>query len=528
MKTALIRPLFRFSGYLPLLGYLTLSLALSAADRPNVVIIYGDDVGFGDVGVNGSKLIPTPNIDRLAAGGINFTDGHCTASTCTPSRFSLLTGIHAFRYNAAILKPDAPLIIPTDKLTLGSLFKRAGYNTSIVGKWHLGLGQKGVATDWNAEVKPGPLELGFDYSFLVPSTNDRVPTVYLRDYRVVDLDPNDPLYVGQKVDDVRKFPQSTQYPDGEVNRAAMTYYESSNWHNHSVINGIGRIGYMAGGKSALWDDETISDTLVVEAEKFIGENKDEPFFLFFSSPDIHVPRAPHARFQGATPLGYRGDAMVQFDWAVGAIMASLKKHGIADNTLVIFSSDNGPTFDDGYLDGTTVPTSSREVDRGHDPSGIWRGGKGQIWEAGTRVPLIISWPDRIKPGTSGATVSQVDLLASLAGLLDLELTETDAPDSRDTLAAFLGESDTGVDHLIEESRGLALRSGDWKYIRPGIMVKNSTNGKRNVKLPASLFNLAEDTMEQSNVADRYPEKTKQMAALLTELEKGPGLRHSLR
>ena len=244
--------------------------SLIATDRPNVIIIYGDDVGFGDVGVNGSTLIPTPNIDRLAASGINFTDGHCTASTCTPSRFSLLTGIHAFRYNAAILKPDAPLIIPTDQLTLADLFKRAGYQTGIVGKWHLGLGTKGISTDWNGDVKPGPLELGFDDSFLVPSTNDRVPTVYLRDHRVVNLDPADPLFVGQKVTDVRPHTGSTQYPDGETNREAMTYYQSSNWHNHSVINGIGRIGYMAGGKSALWNDETISDTLVDEAEKFIS------------------------------------------------------------------------------------------------------------------------------------------------------------------------------------------------------------------------------------------------------------------
>ena len=220
--------------------------------------------------------------------------------------------------------------------------------------------------------------------------------------------------------------------------------------------------------------------------------------------------------------------MVQFDWAVGAIMASLEKHGIAGNTLVIFSSDNGPTFDDGYHDGTTVPTSSREVDRGHDPSGIWRGGKGQIWESGTRVPFIVSWPNRIKPRSSDATVSQVDLLASFADLLDHELTDTDAPDSRNILDTLLGESDEGVNHLIEESRGLALRVGDWKYIRPGIMVKNSTDGKRTIRLPESLYHLAEDVMEQNNLAKQYPEKTQHMAALLTELKNGPGLRHSLR
>ena len=520
---SLLRPL----GFFSLLLLLSPGL-LAETHRPNVVIIYGDDVGFADVGVNGSTLIPTPNIDRLAAGGINFTDGHCTASTCTPSRFSLLTGIHAFRYNAAILKPDAPLIIPTEKFTLADLFKRGGYRTSIIGKWHLGLGTKGIPTNWNGDVKPGPLELGFDYSFLVPSTNDRVPTVYLRNHRVVNLDPSDPLHVGLKLADVRKFPHSTQFPDGKTNREAMTYYESSNGHDNSVINGIGRIGYQAGGKSALWDDETISDTLVAETENYIAANKDHPFFLFFSSPDIHVPRAPHPRFQGATTLGHRGDAMVQFDWAVGAIMASLEKHGIAGNTLVIFSSDNGPTFDDCYHDGTTVPTSSREVDRGHDPSGIWRGGKGQIWESGTRVPFIVSWPNRIKPRSSDATVSQVDLLASFADLLDHELTDTDAPDSRNILDTLLGESDEGVNHLIEESRGLALRVGDWKYIRPGIMVKNSTDGKRTIRLPESLYHLAEDVMEQNNLAKQYPEKTQHMAALLTELKNGPGLRHSLR
>ena len=503
----------------------TLTFAFSiASERPNVVILYGDDVGFGDVGVNGSRLIPTPNIDRLAAEGINFTDGHCAASTCTPSRFSLMTGSHAFRFGARILPPDAPLIVPTDMLTLGDLFKREGYSTGVVGKWHLGLGTKGTPTNWNGEVKPGPMELGFDYSFLVPSTNDRVPCVYLKGHRVVGLDPRDPLFVGKTIEEVRAKKGSYQYPNGVTDPAAMTYYLNSNWHNESVINGIGRIGYMAGGRSALWDDETISDVLVGEAIDFIESNKNGPFFLYFSAVDIHVPRAPHPRFQGSTSLGYRGDAMVQFDWAVGAILDVLEENGLERNTMVVFSSDNGPTFDDGYRDGTTVVSSSQEVDRGHDASGAWRGGKGQIWEAGTRVPFIIRWPERIKSGVSDALVSQVDLLASFAALLETDLAPHEAPDSRDTLSAFLGEDPVGLEILIEESLDLAIRSRNWKYVE-ATRVK-SKSGPR-IPLGESLFNLDSDRNEEENLMERYPEKGRELKSLLERLKREGGLRASL-
>ncbi|HSH10066.1 MAG TPA: sulfatase-like hydrolase/transferase, partial [Oceanipulchritudo sp.] len=227
-------------------------MTLAAGERPNVVLIYGDDVGYGDIGIYGAKMIPTPNLDRLAGEGLLFTDGHCAAATCTPSRYALLTGVHGFRDGIRILPPDAPLTIPTDALTLPRVFKQAGYTTGIVGKWHLGLGEQGVPTDWNGDVRPGPLEVGFDYSFLLPSTNDRVPCVYLENHRVVNLDPADPLYVSRNELSV---PGSTNYPDGLKDRSAMTYYPSSRGHDNSVINGIGRIGYMAGGKSALWDDE---------------------------------------------------------------------------------------------------------------------------------------------------------------------------------------------------------------------------------------------------------------------------------
>ncbi|MEX0321664.1 MAG: arylsulfatase [Puniceicoccaceae bacterium] len=509
---------------IPALACMSLALSSLAASRPNVVIIYGDDVGYGDVGVNGSTLIPTPNIDRLAAEGLNFTDGHCTASTCTPSRFSLLTGIHAFRYKARILPPNAPLIVPTDEFTLGSLFKKVDYRTSIIGKWHLGLGEKRKPVNWNSSVKPGPMELGFDYSFLVPSTNDRVPCVYLKGHHVVGLEPTDPLYVARKLEEVRSKSDSTQYPYGVANPEAMTYYKNSTGHADSVINGIGRIGFMAGGASALWDDETISDVLVAEAVRFIEENKEEPFFLFFSAVDIHVPRTPHPRFQGSTSLGYRGDAMVQFDWATGAIMESLEKHGLKNNTIVIFSSDNGPAFDNGYKDGTTVVASSQEVDGGHDASGIWRGGKGQIWEAGTRVPFIIRWPANIQPGTSAATVSQVDLLASFAALLGVELQENEAIDSRNLLSAFLGKDEQGSEYLIEESFNLALRHSDWKYVE-ATRVRDQ-DGKP-MPLPESLFKLDDDRMEQNNLIERHPEKAASMKAMLESLKNGDGLRNEL-
>ncbi len=481
----------------------------ATGQRPNVVIIYGDDVGFGDVGIYGSKMIPTPNIDRLAKEGLVFNDGHCSASTCTPSRFSMLTGVHGFRHGVRVLPPNAPLTIPTDVLTLPKLFKQAGYTTGVIGKWHLGIGTKGVPTDWNGDVKPGPLEIGFDRSFLLPSTNDRVPCVYLDGHRVVNLDPADPLYVGRK--NVVANKGNTQYPDGKTNREAMTYYQSTQGHANSVINGIGRIGYMSGGKSALWNDESMAEEFVKQAEHYISANKDHPFFLYYCAQNVHVPRTPAKRFQGATRLGYRGDSMVEFDWATGELLKILKDNGIEENTLVVFSSDNGPVYDDGYDDGTTVRTSTQEVDRGHDASGIWRGGKYQLYEGGTRVPFIVRWPARILPGTSDAMVNQIDLLASFAELFGIELPEEAAADSRNTLKAFLGEDPVGLGFMIEEGRGLALRRDDWKFIQfPG-------NKKKKIPGKAELYNLNQDPGETKNIIADHPEKAESMGRQLQSL-----------
>lgn len=496
-----------------LLNYLlTIGFAFNgwAADKPNVIIIYGDDVGYADVGVYGSKLIPTPNIDKLAKGGLQFTDGHCSAATCTPSRFSMLTGVHGFRHGVRILPPNAPLTIPTDRLTLPKVFKKAGYTTAVIGKWHLGIGAKGTPVDWNGDVKPGPLEVGFDYCFLLPSTNDRVPCVYLENHRVVNLDPNDPLHVGSRIG---PDPRSTVYPDGKTNREAMTYYQSSHGHNNSVINGIGRIGYMAGGKSALWNDETMADEYVKQTRKWMAKHKEEPFFLFFSSQDIHVPRAPHPRFMGKTGLGHRGDAMVAFDWVTGEIMDMLDEHGIADNTIVIFSSDNGPVYDDGYRDGTIVHTSSKEVDQGHDGSGPYRGGKYQIYEGGTRVPFIVRWPAKIKPGKSAAMMNQIDFVSTFAALLDVQVGRDEAIDSRNMLPALLGESDEGLPWMIEEAAVLALRKGKWKYIQ-------GKKGNRRAPGKPQLFDLEADIGEQNDLSDKHPELMQEMEGFLNKLVEG--------
>ncbi|MGJ8723396.1 MAG: sulfatase-like hydrolase/transferase [Roseibacillus sp.] len=497
-----------------------------APSKPNVVIIYGDDVGYADLGCYGAEKIPTPNLDKMAAEGLRFTDAHCAAATCTPSRYSLLTGEMAFRKKGTgILPGDAAMAIHPDQFTMADAFQAAGYTTGVVGKWHLGLGDGVTPIDWNKEIKPGPLEIGFDYCFMLPSTNDRVPCVYLENHHIVNLDPEDPLTVSYK----KKIPAEvpgTVYPDGREDPEAMTYYMNTHGHNMSVINGVGRIGMMKGGKSALWNDEEMADKLVEKAGAFIEKNKGEPFFLFFSSQDIHVPRTPHPRFRGKSDLSYRGDAMVQLDWTTGAILEALKKNGIDDNTVVIFSSDNGPVYDDGYQDGTTVETSMEEVDRGHDGSGPYRGGKYQLYEGGTRVPFIVRWPEGIEPGVSNALVTQVDLLKSFAGHLKVEIPSGHAIDSRDYLPAFLGEDEKGADIILEQAKAVAIRKGPWKYFDgwPGHMFKKAKakNGKsknvKNVKNTPMLFNVEQDKMEKSNLVEEKPKLTEELAELLKKYQ----------
>jgi len=486
----------------------------AAQALPNVVIIYGDDVGFGDVGAYGSKMIPTPNIDKLASEGLRFTDAHCAASTCTPSRFSLLTGTWAFRRNGTgILSGNAPMPITPKDFTLPKLFKGKGYATAAIGKWHLGLGSQKNPVDWNGEIKPSPLDIGFDYCFLVPATNDRVPCAFLENRRIFNLDPKDPITVSYRKPVPKNVP-GTEYPDAKKNPEPMTFYKSTRGHNNSVINGIGRIGYMKGGKSAIWQDDKMSEVFVEHAKKFISDNKDHPFFLYFASQCIHVPRVPAKRFRGKTELGYRGDSMVEFDWVTGEILKTLDEYGLKGNTIVIFSSDNGPVWDDGYADGSG---KSKE----HKAAGPFRGGKYTMYEGGTRVPFIIRWPGEIKPGVSSALISQVDLIASFAALLGAKLEPDQAPDSRNVLPALLGKTQEGDPFILEQNNGrvVGIRIGQWKFVP-----STGKGGWQGVK-KSMLYNLAEDIGERNNLFDQKPEKAKEMNGFLEKIIKAGRTRH---
>ena len=481
-------------------------LDAAAAARPNVVVIYGDDVGYGDVGAYGSEKIPTPRIDRIAAEGLRFTDAHCAASTCTPSRYSLLTGELPFRKEGTgIARGTANMIISPDQYTLADVFKNSGYQTAVVGKWHLGLDDEKI--DWNGAIEPGPESLGFDHYFIIPATNDRIPTVYIGDGHVVDLDPADPITVGRRAAHLDSAP-GTSYPTVRENPEAVTAYMGDAAHSQTVINGIGRIGFMKGGKSALFKDEDIADDLVGEARKFIRENKDKPFFLFFSASDIHAPRWPNQRFRGQSREGLRGDAMVSFDWSAGAIIDQLDALGLRKNTIVIVSSDNGPVYiDGGYLDGCETRGSSGS-DRGHDASGIYRGGKYQIYEGGSRVPFIVSWPGKIQPGISAALISQTDLLASFAGYLGQEVPRGAARDSRNLFHALTGDDPTGAEVIVTCAfQKVAIRRGRWKYMSG----------------PRGLYDLANDPGETRDLLESHPEKAGELAELLDKVRhKGLG------
>lgn len=478
------------------------------AKKPNILIIYVDDLGYGDVSCYGATAVKTPNVDALAANGMKFTDAHCSASTCTPSRYALLTGSYAFRNNAAILPGDAPLIINPKKETIASMLKDAGYATGVIGKWHLGLGDG--KPNWNADIKPGPLEIGFDYSFLIPATPDRVPTVYVENHRVVNLDKQDPITINYDKR-VGNDPIGLEHPE-------MLKMQADSQHSGTIVNGISRIGFMEGGHKAYWKDEDFASVLNDKATEFITKHKDEPFFLYYSLPSIHVPRAPNAKFVGATKMGPRGDDIVQMDWMTGEVMKTLKKLGLEDNTLVIFSSDNGPVLDDGYADKAV------ELLGDHKPAGIYKGGKYSAYEGGTRVPTITYWPKHIQQGESNALLSQVDIFASLAQLVGEKVDPAKgAPDSQDLLSVLMGKSKVGRKEMVEEAFTMCLRSGDWKYIAP--QTKPTPGWLKNKAVPTGLqttpqlYNLEEDPKEGHNLAEQYPAEVKELAQRLESIMK---------
>ncbi|HYK89930.1 MAG TPA: arylsulfatase [Acidobacteriota bacterium] len=487
-----------------LISLLGVSAQSVESSHPNIVIIYADDLGYGDVSCNGATKIQTPNIDRLASQGLRFTNAHSASATCTPARYAMMTGEYAWRRKGTgVLPGDASLIIEPGRTTLPSIMRKAGYITGVVGKWHLGLGSGNL--DWNRDISPGPTDVGFDYCFVIPATGDRVPTVFVENRRVVGLDPNDPIQVSY-AKPVGNEPTGIEHPE-------LLKMHPSHGHDQTIVNGISRIGFMSGGKTARWVDEDIADTLTRKATAFIEQNRDRPFFLYFATHDIHVPRVPHPRFAGKSGLGPRGDVILEFDWSAGEVVKTLDRLKLTENTLVILTSDNGPVVDDGYRDQAV------ELLDGHKPSGPLRGGKYSAFDGGTRVAFIVRWPIRVKTGVSGALVGQIDFLSSFAALTGQKLAPGDAPDSYDVLQALLGNSKTGRDHIVEHAGTLSLIKGEFKYIEPskGPKINLNTNTELGNDPAPQLYELNTDIGEKQNIADQHPRKVEELAALLRKI-----------
>ena len=470
--------------------------------KPNIIVILSDDLGYSDPVCYGGTKLKTPNIDKLASEGVLFTNGYAPASVCSPSRYALLTGEYAWRKKVNILPGDAPMSIAPDRLTMPMMMQKCGYITGITGKWHLGLGIGNV--DFNKLIKPSPNDIGFDYSYIYPATNDRVPCVYIEDGKVVGLEEDDPIQVNykEKVGD---------WPTGRENPELLTL-KSLKGHDNTIVNGIGRIGFMCGGTNALWKDETMAEVFTGKTVDFIRKNSDKPFFLYFPTHSIHEPRVPGPNFKGSSECGVYGDVIQELDWSVGEILKTLKEQGIDNNTLIVFLSDNGPRVEEGYADG------GKKNLNGHITKGLLRGDKGTIFEGGTRTPFIVRWPDKISPKSSDAPVEFIDLFASFANLLGFELPEGQAPDSRDAMDALMGKAPkTKHDELvIQDHRGkLALRSGKWKYIPKESLPQGSED---------ELYNLDDDISEKINLAGKHPDILKKLSFRLSEIKSNPGVR----
>lgn len=480
-------------------------------DVPNVIIINADDVGYGDVGCYGAKNIQTPNIDRLANEGRKFTDFHSVSAVCSPSRYALITGEYPFRnqFTRPLFLRDS-LVIDTSRTTIADVMKKAGYTTAIIGKWHLGFGTE-YPVDWNKELKPGPLEVGFGYYFGVPVLNSHPPFVYVENHNVVGYNKNDPFAYG-KTAESRLFPEKWKYDD------------------------------IGGAREAhqLYDDRMVGTTLKNKVLNYITENKTKPFFLYFAPTNIHHPFTPAPRFIGTSKAGRYGDYMHELDWIVGEIMQELENNGLTDNTILIFTSDNGGMLNHG---------GQEAYENGHKMNGDLLGFKFDSWEGGHRVPFIVRWPQKTAPGTTSTQLmGNVDLLATMAALVNYKLNQGQAPDSFNMLQAIVDEPKTVIrDHLLVNSSKLenvSLRKGDWTYISGqggggfGQRVKGQSAfggpealqfaGQQNSDIengkiiqdapPAQLYNLAEDFSQAKNLYNEQPEKVKEMEKALQRIK----------
>ncbi len=483
-------------------------------EQPNVVFIFVDDLGYGDVGCYGATKVQTPKIDQLAKEGRMFTDAHSASAVCTPSRYALLTGEYPLRGNngKGIWGPcshNQPLLIDTAKLSLGQLFKNKGYATAAIGKWHLGFGTD--KTDWNKPLRPGPLELGFDYYFGVPKVNSGFPYVYVENDHIVGYDPNDPLVYGKE-----PFSPTPTFPE-EAGRKTLNKFS----------------GALEAHK--MYDDERTATLLTEKAIGWINEHKEKPFFLYFPTTNIHHPYTPNPRFKGSSQCGLYGDFIHELDWMVGELLKCLEENGLTENTLVVFTSDNG-----GMLNKASMLT----WEAGHRQNGDLLGFKFGAWEGGHRIPFIARWPGKIKASSvSDQLICNVDMLPTFASLTNQRIEKDQVCDGMNILPVLFSDSATlHRDHLILapfKGKNLAVRKGKWMYIGaqgdggfgfnpkqhakggPGAVTysgrENSDieNGKvKEDAPPAQLYNMEEDVEETTNLYNQYPEVVKEMEAIL--------------
>lgn len=499
--------MYRFLIILTLLHF-----SLNAQDKPNIILINADDLGYGDLSSYGATMIKTPNIDQLAKEGRRFTDAHSTAAVCSPSRYGLLTGEYPFRVNFwGPLPIRTGLTINTEKLTIASMLKQANYETACIGKWHLGFGEK--EPDWNGELKPGPLELGFDKYFGIPSVNSGPPFVYVEDHHVIAKDPSDPFQY--KVESTtKKMPEKSGY---------------------RVIGGAKKA-------HELYVDDLLGITLKDRAVKWLkNRSKEKPFFLYFATTNIHHPFTPAKQFVGTSQCGAYGDFVHELDWMVGEIVKTVEEIGATENTLIIFTSDNG---------GMLNNTAQKAWKAGHRINGDLLGLKFGAWEGGHRVPLIIKWPGKIPANSkSDQLISQIDFLATFASIIDYKLKETEARDSINQLETITAEPESAARETLiivpNSPKHLSIRHGDWVYIPQqgsggfqGKKIgdhllagaaafklteqKNSDihNGKYLKDAPAEqLYNLKLDPRQSKNLIKDYPEVLKEMKQILAEYQK---------
>lgn len=480
-------------------------LSAQAQQKPNVIVILADDLGYGDVSAYGSTTIKTPNIDRLAHEGVSFTNGYACSATSTPSRYGLLTGMYPWKKaNARILEGDAPLLIDTQQYTLPKMMQSAGYYTAAIGKWHLGMGNGKI--DWNKAISPSVNDVGFDFSCVIAATVDRVPTVYIENGQVLNGDPNDPIQVSY-VKNFEGEPTALTNPE-------MLKMQWSHGHNNSVINGIPRIGYMKGGTKARWNDEEMAGYFADKVDDFLGKQGEKPFFLYYGLHEPHVPRTPHSDFVGKSGMGPRGDAILEADWCVGKLIENLEKRHMLENTIIIFSSDNGPVLNDGYKDNAV------EMLGNHKPAGGLRGGKYSLFDGATHVPFFLYWKNAVKPAVSEALVTQLDIMPSLAKLLGINMPKK--VDGNQILNALTGKSSQGREEFVVEASGrLALIKNGWAMLPPYKGPVTNEAGNELGNLPEfNLFNLNKDKGQTENLATQQPGRLKKMKKAFFEATKG--------